>query len=63
VKFVLVAIIATSAFKFLTQTYKAVGVLFGFPFVVIGYIAAWKQKNAPSKQENEQILEKISTLN
>jgi len=63
VSFVLVAIIATSAFQFLPQAYKAVGVLFSFPFVVIGCIAAWKQKNVPNKQQSEKILEKISILN
>ena len=63
VSFVLVAIIATSAFQFLPQAYKAVGMLFSFPFVVIGCIAAWKQKNVPNKQQSEKILEKISILN
>ncbi|MSQ57486.1 MAG: restriction endonuclease [Limnohabitans sp.] len=62
VSFVVVAVIAMSAFQFLPQAYKVVGMLFSFPLVVIGCMAAWKQRNVPSKQQSEQILQKLSSM-
>jgi restriction system protein len=48
ISLVLVLVIALASSALLPAPYKAYGVMGGFPFLVIGIMAAWRQFNAPS---------------
>jgi restriction system protein len=48
ISFALVAAIALAARALLPEPYVVFGVIGGFPFLVIGIIAAWRQLRAPS---------------
>ncbi len=48
VSFVVMLAVALAAGALLPDAYKTAGMLGGFPFLVIGVIAAWRQRNALS---------------
>lgn len=62
VSFVVAAIVSAAGFAFMPERFKAPGALSGFPFVVIGLIAAWKQRNTLSPKQIEAALEKLAAL-
>ncbi len=59
----LVVAIAAAAKVLLPESYVAVGVTGGFPFLVIGIIAAWKQIKAPNPERMNQTLQAAGVMN
>lgn len=57
--FLIAALLALLARVFLPEAYRAVGMLSAFPFVIIGIMAAWRQRDKPSP---ERISHALSTL-
>lgn len=57
VSFVLVMVFALASLALLPAQYAPFGVMGGFPFLVIGVIAAWRQWHAPSPARLAQALE------
>ncbi len=57
ISFGLVGLVALLSMALLPQEYRAVGVMGGFPFLVIGCIAAWRQWQAPSPARLARALE------
>lgn len=57
VSFVVMAVVALLAGALLPETYKIPGMLGAFPFLVIGIMAAWRQRNALSAQQIETLVE------
>ncbi len=62
ISFVLVGVIALLAGALLPKAYAGVGMLGGFPFFVIGCMAAWRQRNLPSAAEIENGLRMLSGM-
>ena len=62
ISFVLVGVIALLAGALLPKAYAGVGMLGGFPFFVIGCMAAWRQRNLPSDAEIENGLRMLSGM-
>jgi restriction system protein len=55
VSFVVMLAVALAAGALLPDAYKTAGMLGGFPFLVIGVIAAWRQRNALSHDRIEAL--------
>lgn len=62
VSFLLVAVIALAAGALLPKEYAGVGMLGGFPFFVIGCMAAWRQRNLPSAAVIDKTLQSLSSM-
>ncbi len=62
ISFVVAGVIALLAFAFLPADFKVVGALGGFPFVVTGVIAAWKQLRAPSPAQLARVREALAAM-
>ncbi|MCY7305996.1 MAG: restriction endonuclease [Rhodoferax sp.] len=58
----LVALVALAAAALLPAQYVAFGVMGGFPFLVIGLIAAQRQWHAPSTEQTTKVLEKLGAM-
>lgn len=58
VSFALVLAISLASMALLPAQYVAFGVMGGFPFLVIGVIAAWRQSRAPSPARLARALER-----
>ena len=54
--------VALVAGALLPDAYKIVGMLGGFPFLVIGVIAAWRQRNALSAERINELTEQARGL-
>ncbi len=63
VSFGLVIAIAAASKALLPEAHMAVGVMGGFPFLVIGIVAAWRQWHAPSPAHVAQVLEQVARMN
>ena len=60
--FCLVAVFALGSKALLPDQYVIYGVLGGFPFVLIGFIAAWQQLRAPSPARVALALEGAASM-
>ena len=59
---VLMLIVALIARALLPEPFATAGTLGGFPFLVIGIMAAWRQRNAPDPARMAQILELLAAM-
>lgn len=62
VSFCLVGVFALASKALLPEQYVVYGVLGGFPFVVIGVIAAWRQLKAPNPARVALALERAASM-
>ncbi len=58
----LVGVIALAARALVPQPYTAFGMMGGFPFLVIGIMAAWRQWQAPNPGRMAQALQKAGAM-
>lgn len=58
VSFALAGLVGLVSKALLPDAYVIYGALGGFPFVVVGFIAAWRQLRAPNPERNAQTLQK-----
>lgn len=58
----LVGVIALAARALVPQPYTAFGMMGGFPFLVIGIMAAWRQWQAPNPEHMAQVLQKAGAM-
>lgn len=56
------AAIAALALALLPQDYRVVGALSGAPFVVIGLMAAWRQRKVPSSAQVQRTTDAVSAM-
>jgi restriction system protein len=62
VSIALVGVIALAARALVPQPYTVFGMMGGFPFLVIGVIAAWRQWQAPNPEHMAQALQKAGAM-
>lgn len=62
VSFVVMAGVALVAGALLPEQYKGVGMLGSFPFLVIGLMAAWRQRNSISEQRIAELVEQARAM-
>ncbi|CAN1571367.1 Restriction endonuclease type IV, Mrr [Burkholderiaceae bacterium] len=62
VSFLVMLAVALVAGALLPDPYKVVGMVSGFPFLVIGVIAAWQQRNALSPERLQALTEQARNL-
>lgn len=62
ISFIVAAIVSAAGFALMPERFKGAGALSGFPFVVIGMIAAWKQRNELSPAQIEATLQRLAAL-
>ena len=62
VSFLVMLAVALVAGALLPDPYKVVGMVSGLPFLVIGVIAAWQQRNALSAERIQELTEKARSL-
>jgi restriction system protein len=62
VSFATAGVVSAAAFALLPDQIKAAGALSGIPFVVIGCIAAWKQRDALSPKQLDETLQSLSAM-
>ncbi len=56
------AVMSTAAWVLLPADWRIAGALASFPFVVIGLMAAWRQRDLPSAARIEQTVASVSAL-
>jgi restriction system protein len=62
VSFLVAAVVTAGMFALLPKSLQAAAILSGIPFIVIGCIAAWKQRNTLSPKQLEAALAKLSAM-
>ncbi len=62
ISFCLVAVFVLASKALLPSQYFVFGALGGFPFLVIGCVAAWRQSRAPSAQRVEEALGRAAAM-
>lgn len=62
ISIVLALVIALIARALLPESYSAVGALGGFPFFVIGIMAAWRQRHSPDPTRIALVLERLAAM-
>jgi restriction system protein len=62
VSFLVAIVVGAAAFSLFPKDLKAAGALSSIPFIVIGLIAAWKQRNTLSPKQIEVALEKLAAM-
>jgi restriction system protein len=62
VSLIVAIIVAVAGFTLLPERFKGAGALSGFPFVVIGLMAAWKQRGTLSPKQIEDRLQKLAAM-
>ena len=62
ISFCVVAVIALASKALLPDGYVAFGVIGSFPFVVIGIMAAWRQRHAPNPAQQAETLQKVGAM-
>lgn len=62
VSFVVMAVVALLAGALLPEAYKIPGMLGAFPFLVIGLMAAWRQRHALSPQQIDSLTEQARRM-
>ena len=63
ISFALALAVSLAARALLPAAYAGVGMMGGFPFVVIGCIALWRQARAPSAATVQATLERAAAMN
>ncbi len=63
ISLVLASVLAAVAFALLPEKYRVLGAMGGFPFVVISFIALWRQMQLPSAKRSDEILAAVRTMN
>jgi restriction system protein len=54
---------AAAAFALMPMQYRALGAMAGFPFLVVGVVALWRQARLPSPRRREEILRAVAGMN
>lgn len=62
ISFIVMAVVALLAGALLPEAYKVPGMLGAFPFMVIGIIAAWRQRKALSPQRMEALVQQAQGM-
>lgn len=62
VSLLIVAAIALVSGALFSAPYAALGVIGGFPFLVIGAMAAWRQRHAPKADRVAQVLAEVGAM-
>jgi restriction system protein len=62
VSFLVAIVVGAGGFALFPKDLKAAGALSSIPFIVIGIIAAWKQRNTLSPKQIEAALAKLSAM-
>ena len=62
ISFAVVLAFAGASQALLPEQYRVFGMMGGFPFLVIGSMAAWQQLRAPSPQQVERILQQAAAM-
>lgn len=62
ISFVVAAVLGLVASALLPPSMAGVGMLSGFPFVVIGTMAAWRQRQAPNPTHVAQALQRCAAM-
>ncbi len=62
VSFAIAALIAALALALMPKGYRIVGALSAAPFVVIGLMAAWRQRNVPSSAQVQRTTEAVGAM-
>ena len=62
VSFVVMLAVALVAGALLPDAYKIAGMLGAFPFLVIGIMAAWRQRNAISQERIQQLADQARSM-
>jgi restriction system protein len=62
VSFAVAAFVTAAMFALLPKDLKAAAALSGIPFIVIGLIAAWKQRGTLSPKQIEDALQKLAAM-
>lgn len=62
ISFVIAAVLGAVASALLPQAVSGVGMFMGFPFVVIGTLAAWRQCQAPKPAHVAQALQRCAAM-
>jgi len=62
VSFLVMAAVALVAGALLPEAYKTAGMLGAFPFLVIGLMAAWRQRNAISPARIDELTEQARSM-
>ncbi len=62
ISFAVVGVIVLAAGALLPKDYFVVGALAGFPFVVVGSMAAWRQLRAPAPAKVAEMLDAVATM-
>ncbi len=62
ISFAVAIAVSLAGFALLPERFKGAGLLSGFPFAVIGFIAMWKQRNTLTPQQIEEALQKLSSM-
>jgi restriction system protein len=62
ISFAVAAVVTAAMFALLPESLKAAAVLSGGPFIVIGLIAAWKQRGTLSPKQIEDALQKLAAM-
>jgi restriction system protein len=62
VSFAVAAFVTAAMFALLPKDLKAAAALSGIPFIVIGLIAAWKQRGTLSPEQIEDALQKLAAM-
>ena len=62
ISMVVVALIALASRALLPEPYVVFGVMGGFPFLVIGIMAAWRQWHAPSPARMAEVLKAAGAM-
>ena len=63
ISFALAAALSLVAAALLPEAFKAVGVLSSFPFVVVGVLAAWRQRSNLSPEQAEALQQELAAMN
>lgn len=61
-EFLVAAVVTAGMFALLPKALQAAAIVSGAPFIVIGCIAAWKQRNTLSPKQIEAALEKLYAM-
>jgi restriction system protein len=62
VSFAIAALIAALALALMPKDYRVVGALSAAPFVVIGLMAAWRQRHVPSSAQVQRTTEAVGAM-
>ncbi len=62
VSFIVAVFVGAAAFALFPKDLKAAGALSSVPFIVIGLIAAWKQRGTLSPKQVEDALQKLGAM-